>query len=278
MLVALGGRFPRTHLDDPAQLLARWRIPLGAVLSLGFGAVFVVLFFRRDLFGEDYGYSLFTDSVVRSFDEMNMPWLSWFVTIRGLVIMWLGLCVVLLQRWRASLFALVGTGVLLLPLYLYDARVSMRLMWWVRRSSRRCLPVIVILMAIAIGWALTRRWKIVQVAGGRRSRDASRRVRAHVVAPSRPRRDGGLVGPVGRHRCESRRPGRECSCSLSRRRAIYDVERNAPGIVWFVFDQVAARLPPDYDISTVDEYQQAFPDLPVFVVSPGESLPDRATR
>ena len=90
------------------------------MLSLGFGAVFVVLFFRRELFGEEYGYSLFTDSVVRSFDEMNMHWLSWFVTIRGLVIMWLGLCVVLLQRWRASLFALVGTGVILLPLYLYD--------------------------------------------------------------------------------------------------------------------------------------------------------------
>jgi hypothetical protein len=54
---------------------------------------------------------------------------------------------------------------------------------------------------------------------------------------------------------------------------IFDPERDAPAIVWFVFDQVAARLPPDYDVGVVDAYQEAFPELPVFVVAPGEQLP-----
>jgi hypothetical protein len=271
-LVALGGRFPGAQLDDPAQLLARWRIPIGAVLSLCFGAVFVILFFRRNLFGEHYGYSHFTGSVVRSFDEVNMEWLSWFVTIRGLVLMWLGLCLVLLQRWRASLFALVGTGVILLPLYLYDSRVSMRLMWWVRRFIPSLLPVIVILMAIALGWALTRRLKIVKVAG------------AVVLATllveygrmSIPLRDHDEMAgswDISAAIAANARSGQAVFLFPQPASGIFDPERDAPAIVWFVFDQVAARLPPDYDVGVVDAYQEAFPELPVFVVAPGEQLP-----
>ena len=273
LLLALGRRFPSSQIDTPGQLLARWRIPLGVVLSLASGALFLVLFFRRDLFGEDYGYQHFTDRIERSFAEMNMPWLSWFVTIRGLVVMWLGLCVLLIQRWRASLFALIGTGVLLLPLYLYDARVSMRLMWWVRRFIPSVLPAIVILMAIAIGWALTRRWWTVRIAAG-------------VLLVTLIVEYAGMSLPLRHH--DEMGGSWDLSAAIAAQSGteeglflfpqpvagIYDVERNAPGIVWFVFDRVAARLPDDYDITTVEEYQRAFPERPVFLVTPGEALPE----
>jgi hypothetical protein len=272
LLLALAGRFPPTPFDRPGQLLARWRIPIGVALSLAFGALFLVLFFRRDLFGEHYEYLHFTDRVERSFAEMNMPWLSWFVTIRGLILMWLGLCVVLIQRWRASLFALIGTGVLLLPLYLYDARVSMRLMWWVRRFIPAALPAILILMAIAIGWALTRRWWTVRIAG------AALLVTLIVeyAGMSLPLRDHDEMGGSWDLSAAIAQSGAEDGVFLfpQPQGGIYDVERNAPGIVWFVFDRVAARLPDDYDISTIEDYRRAFPERPVYIVTPGEALPE----
>ncbi|MGH2393190.1 MAG: hypothetical protein ACRDGH_06785, partial [Candidatus Limnocylindria bacterium] len=272
VLVTLGRRFPRTHLDRPAQLLARWRIPLGVVLSVAFGALFLLLYFRRELFGEDYKFSLFTGRVERSFADMGMPWLSWFVTLRGLVAMWLGICLVLIQRWRASLFALVGTGLLLLPLYVYDARVSMRLMWWVRRFIPAVVPVIAILIAIAIGWALTRRWMTVRIAGG----ILLVTLLVEYVGMSRPLRDHDEMGgswDLSAAIAAQAGTGQGVFLFPEPVSGSYDVIRNAPGIVWFVFDEVAARLPSDYDIATVDEYQEAFPDLPVFVVAPGEGLP-----
>jgi hypothetical protein len=202
-----------------------------------------------------------------------MPWLSWFVTTRGLVIMWLGLCLMLVRRWRAPVFALVGSGALLLPLYLYDARVSMRLMWWVRRFIPSVLPVVFILMAIAIGWALTRRWKLVRVAGA----VVLATLLVGYARMSLPLRDhdemagswdlsAAIAAPAGNRQGVFLFP--EPSADYN------DVVRNSPAIVWFVFDQVAARLPDDYDISVVDEYQRAFPGLPVFVVTPGEELPN----
>ena len=50
--------------------------------------------------------------------------------------------------------------------------------------------------------------------------------------------------------------------------------------MWFLFDQVAGCLPADYDIATFDEYADAFPDQPVFLVTdeaelPSELPPDR---
>jgi hypothetical protein len=272
VLVVLGRRFRRWQFDKPGELLARWRIPLGIGLSLAFGALFLVLFFRRDLFGEDYEYLHFTNRVERSFAEMNMRWLSWFVTIRGLIVMWLGLCVVLIQRWRASMFALIGTGLLLLPLYLYDARVSMRLMWWVRRFIPAVLPAIVILMAIAIGWALTRRWWTVRVAAG----VLVATLIVEYAAMSLPLRDHDeMGGSWDLSAAIAAQSGTEDGLFLYPQpvSGIYDVERNAPGIVWFVFDRVGARLPADYDITTLEAYQRAFPERPVFLVTPGEELP-----
>jgi hypothetical protein len=62
-----------------------------------------------------------------------------------------------------------------------------------------------------------------------------------------------------------------------------DPMRNTPGAVWFIFDQVTSRLHPPYDIAEIDGYVDAFPDLPVFLVTGSSDLPpnlpaDRFTR
>jgi hypothetical protein len=268
----LGGRYPRSRLGDPAALLARWQRPLGVAACLAFGAMYLAFYFRRDLFGEDFAYQHFTDRVERSYAEMNMTWLSWFTSTEALVVMWLGLCVILLQRWSAPLFALVGTGALLLPLYLYDARVSMRLMWWVRRFVPSVLPVIFILMAVAIGWALTRRVRVVQAAGAA----VLALLVVHQASMSLPLRDHDeMGGSWDLSAAIAAQAGDDEGVFLfpMSESGLYDVQRNAPGVVWLVFDQLTARLPDSYDIGTIDEYQDAFDGRPVFLVAPGDQLP-----
>jgi hypothetical protein len=201
--------------------------------------------------------------------------------MRGMAVMWLGMCVVAFQRWRASLLALVVPGGLLLFVYLYDALVSMRLMWWVRRLIPAVVPAIVIFMAVACAYALTRRLRIVQVAAAV--------VLATIVvewtAMSLPLRDHDeMAGSWDMSAAIAALPGDEQGVFLfPPGENIYSIERNAAGSVWLIFDQIAARIRQDFEVSDVEAYQGAFPDKPVFVVTPGEHLParlptDRFTR
>lgn len=268
---AIRRRTPASLLADPRKLIERWHLPLGLLICLVTGVGLTLLFFRPNIWGEDYEYLGLRGAVGRSFDEMNTQWLAWFVTIRGLVVMWLGICVAVLRRWRASLLTLTLPGTALLLLYLYDANVSMRLMWWVRRFIPAVLPTIVILIALGLWWLLTRRVRIVQFAVALLAVSLiveyswmSFPLRDHdemggswdmaaAIAAQAGDQQGVFLFPAGTN--------------------IFDINRNAPGIVWLVFDQVAARLPADYGLDDLESYQTAFPDQPVFLVTPGTELP-----
>jgi hypothetical protein len=54
---------------------------------------------------------------------------------------------------------------------------------------------------------------------------------------------------------------------------IYSINRNAPGIVWLVHDQIAARLPRDPGVDDVEPYRAAFRDVPIFFVERRERAP-----
>jgi hypothetical protein len=53
----------------------------------------------------------------------------------------------------------------------------------------------------------------------------------------------------------------------------FDPMRNTPLVVWWVFDEIAARLPDGYDVSTIEAYRDAFPGQPVYLVLHDEQLP-----
>lgn len=264
-------RWPDARWLDASTLVERWGRPVGAVTALLFGAALVLFAFRPEIWGEAFRTSTRTGLVERSYNELNLQWLGWFVTVRGLIVMWFGFAVVMLRRWRASLMLLVIPGSALLLLYLYDARVSMRLMWWVRRFIPAVVPAILVLIAIGLAWALTRRSKVVKLAGA-------------AVALSLVAEYAGTSLPL-RHHDEmggSWQISEEIAAAAGDERGvflfpggsnIYSVNRNAPGAVWWLRDQIAGRLPADYDIGTIDEYRDAFPDQPVFVVSDGNDLP-----
>lgn len=271
-LGVLGSRFPRSILAHPTELPRRWQVRVGLGVSMAVGVALFVLFFREQLLGVDYAWSTFAGDVTRSLDERTLPWLSWFVSLRGLVLMWLGVCVIAVRRWQAPLFVLVAPGALLLFVYLWDARVSMRLMWFVRRFAPAVLPAMIILIAVAIGWALSRRSVIVKIAAAA----IAVTLVAEYAAMSLPLRDHDeMAGSWDLSAAISAQAGDQQGVFLfPPGQGIYDIMRNAPASVWFIFDQIAARLPADYDMAEIEKYEEAFSDRPVFLVERGDHLPE----
>jgi len=262
------------------RLLRRWRLPLGVVASVGAGLVLLGLWHRERLLGTDYVFSHFQGRTIRSLDEINIKWLSWFIGMRGLALLWLGVVVVALTRVKAALYLLVLPAAVLLPVYLWDARISMRLMWWVRRFVPAVLPAVLLLIALAIAWALLHRIRALRVVGA----VAALVVVAGFAAQSLPLRDHDeMAGSWEAAEAVAEFAGEEQGVFLYiASRDVDDPLRNTPGAVWFIFDQVVSRLHPPYDITEIDGYVDAFPGQPVFVVTGGElptNLPaDRFTR
>lgn len=277
-LTLLRARYPGTELWRPAAAFAqpRWRVAVGAVVTLLAGGALLVYFYREQIFGIRFKYFAISDQVDRTYDELNLHWFAWFVTIRGLITMWLGIGVLMLRRWRARLFTLVLPGILLAYLYLWEPRVGMRLMWWVRRFIPAVLPSVILLIALALAFALTLRLtrRSVLLKAGAAVLAITLIVEwAGMSLDLRDHRE--MAGSWDMAAAIAAKAGDEQGVFLfPRGQSLYDINRNAPGTVWFVFDQVAARLPDGYDVTNVEEYQEAFPNQPVFVVSPGDTLPD----
>ena len=285
VLARLRARYPSALVWRPTEAVARarWRVPIGAVVTVVAGAVLGVYFFRQQLFGIGFKYYPIGDRVARTYDELNLRWFAWFVTIRGVVTMWLGIGVLMLRRWRAPLFTLVLPGALLAYLYLWDPKVNARLMWWTRRFIPAVMPSVVVLIALALAFALT--YQLTRRSLLTRRRSVVLNLGAAVLAVTIVVEWAGMSLDLRDHRemdgswdmaaAIAAQAGDEQGVFLFPGGGnIYGINRNAPGSVWFIFDQVAARLPQDYDVANVEEYQQAFPDQPVFVVAPGNDLPD----
>jgi hypothetical protein len=262
------------------HLLRRWRLPLGVLASVGAGLVLLGLWHRERLLGTDYVFSQFQGKTIRSLDEINIKWLSWFLTMRGLALLWLGVVVVALTRVKAALYLLVLPAAVLLPVYLWDARISMRLMWWVRRFVPAVLPAVLVLIALAIAWALLHRFRPLRLLG---ALAALALVGGFVVQTWPLRGHDEMAGSWEAAEAVADFAGEEQGVFLYT--ASNDTEdpiRNTPGAVWFIFDQVTSRLHSPYDIAEIDGYVDAFPGQPVFLVTSGDlpaNLPaDRFTH
>lgn len=245
---------------------------LGAVGSAAAAAVLLLAWFRRDLLGIDHTY--FGTERIRSFDEENLRWLSFFFTVPGLVAMWGGLAVVLLRRWRAALLLVVIPGLAFLPLYLWEAKISPRMMWWVRRYVPGVVPVVVVLIAVFLAWAILHRRRSLQVAGALLALYLGV-AWAQQSLPLRSHREMAGSYTVSEE-IASAAGGQDAIFLFARPRSVWDPNRNFPGPVWLVQDQLTALLPEDAGPSDVEVYRKAFPELPILLVtSGGEPLPPR---
>lgn len=277
----------REQVARQADWPALWgrALPLAAVACTGAFAVMLAIFwFRRRLFGESMRYSEVHDRWSENFNVDNLRTLALFVTRPGLALLVAGLAVLLLRRSKLSLYVLVLPGLALLPIYLWDARISMRLMWWVRRFVPAVLPTILLLMALALAWAITHHWR----SGWRPAEAASTLLRAAGVVAA-----VALVATFASHSLPLRdhdELGGSWEASESIASVAGDEEgvflygapaeddenpvlsplRNTPAMVWWAFDHVSATLPEDFDMETVEAYAEAFPGQPVFLVLDAE--------
>jgi len=156
----LGERAAALAADRHVQRVAGLVVVAGAVALLALG------FLRPRLFGADYFH--YNGRVIRSYDEQALRRLSWFFTLPGFALMVAGLGLVALRRWVAAAWLLLLPGLLLFPLYAYQAQNSSRLMWWNRRFVPAVVPTVIMLMAVALAVALawSGRWRWpVRLAG-----------------------------------------------------------------------------------------------------------------
>ncbi len=154
----------------PADRQRRVQVRLGLAVTVAAAGLVALGFLRPRLFGASYG--LFHGVRARTFDEQIMARLSWFVSVPGFALMLIGVAVVALRRWGGALWIITAPLLVIFPVYAYKARNSTRLMWWSRRYLPTVLPLVMLLIALALGVALTaviqRRHQVLGWLGGRR--------------------------------------------------------------------------------------------------------------
>lgn len=242
-----------------------------ALLTVASGAVFAGLWFRGELLGEDlidYG-----DRTIRSLDELNLRRLAWFLTVPGIVAAWAGLVALVWRRpLLVRLAVVVAPGLLVAPLYLWEARNSPQLMWWSRRYVPAVIPTFLLLAGTLVAFALTgRRWwarigglalfgylvvaQLGQSLPLRRFEEMEGSWEVLERLDAIPEGEAVFLWPEG--------PGGHVpGASLG-------------GSLWFLHDRPGTVLPAeDTEQSVVDAHQRAFPDREVYVVtSHGTDLP-----
>jgi hypothetical protein len=263
-------RFARPLGEWVARLAAERRAQLLAGLAVvgAAGLLLVVGFLRPKLFGVDYFN--YNGRVLRSYDEQALRRLSWFFTLPGFALMMAGLAWVALRRWVAAAWALVLPGLLLFPLYAYQAQNSSRLMWWNRRFVPSVVPVVIILIAVALAAALAwqGRWRWPLRLAGAAATAALLVVYLGQSLPLRPHHE--FAG--------SFEITRRISHLAGDRQGVYLWQ--FPGWptsptslfaspTWLQEGEVSALLPRAPDPAYVRSFVRGFPGQPVFLVSAG---------
>jgi hypothetical protein len=251
----------------------RWQLGLGFALCAVFGALMLFGFVRGRVLGEDYYVT--AGQKLRSYNDQNMRRLTWFLTWLAFPLAGIGLAIVALRRWRATLWIAVLPLLITVPVFVARSRVAPRLMWWVRRYVPEVLPAIVILMSIALAaglvWHYHRRRvlaipvMIVVAALAVVYAGQSRPLRHHKEF------DGSAGVTAAMAAASGHTPGvflfAERGCCTS-------PEYLFGGAVWLERGQYASEMPSgpaaaDY----VRRVAAAMPGHPVFVVSGGRTQP-----
>jgi hypothetical protein len=266
----LPGLGPRLSVLLEDARVQRW---CGLAITAAAGLALVVGLLRPRLFGA--AYMNYNGSILRSYAEQTMRRLSWFLTLPGLALMWAGVAVVALRRWRGAAWAAVLPGLVLLPLYAMDPRNSTRMMWWGRRFVPVVLPTMVVLIAVALAaglvWAGRWRWPVRLAAGA-----AVVLLVGVYLAQSLPLR--------GHHEfAGSFETTQRVARAAGDRQGVFLWEpagyMGAPSLfgspVWFQEGQISAMIPKSGDRAAyVRSFTRGFPGQPVFVVTVQRARPN----
>ncbi len=124
----------------------------------------IVSWNRQAWFGRTFGE--FAGRPTPTYNERNLHWMSYFITRPGLILVVCGVAVLAFSKhWNPKAWILLGPGLLLLPIYIYEAKISARLMWWVRRFIPVVVPALMVTLAVVVVFLLTRRSRAVVAVG-----------------------------------------------------------------------------------------------------------------
>lgn len=259
------------RLAPAARRLARGRDPrtllataVGAAAAVGL----VLAWFRPDLFDPVIATTLDGRRIPR-LDEYNLRKLSWFFTVPGLVVMWAGLVLAMRRRSLTPLWLVVLPGAALFPLYVWEAHIESRLLWWSRRFVPAIIPAMAILIAVALAALLAHegRRRTAARTGGAVLAALLVVLPARQTLEVRPHREfGGSVELI------------EQIASVAPTDALFLWEHPAPGDpfdpsrvlagpVWFVHGHASALLPESPTPDDVAAFVDAFADRPVYAVT-----------
>ncbi len=289
VLLAVGVALRRVG-PRAAGWLARRRSQLYVGLAVTSVAALLLLlgFLRPRLFGESF--VTVSGHPVRSYDEQIMDRLSWFVSRPGFVLMLAGVTVVALRRWGGALWSVTIPLLLIFPVYAYKAHNSTRLLWWSRRYVPTVLPLVLLMIGLVLGVALT---AVISRAAGWRGWLAGRRawlIRAGAVAAT-----AGLVAfflseswPLRKHQefAGSFAISSRIAAAADGKQGVF-LWQHSPACclyaqslfgsaIWLERDQISALLPDEdpYRIAGYTEkFLKAFPGHPVFIIWHGQSKP-----
>ena len=274
--VVLRGIGPRV-----AGALTRPRIQLrvGAVVTVLAGLLLLLGFLRPALFGQSKEY--LNGTLTRTYDEEILARLSWFISTPGFVLMFLGVAVVALRRWGGALWVLTVSLLVFFPVYAYKAHNSTRLMWWSRRYLPTVLPLVLILIALVLGVALTAVLRRANAAWAMRVVALGCGVSLIVwfLAESVPlRKHQEFAGSFAiSARIAGAAGGKQGVFLWQRSPACCLYAQSLFGsAIWLERDQISALLPADrnFDAGYIRKFAKAFPGQPLFVVWHSQQRPD----
>ncbi|HKE97813.1 MAG TPA: hypothetical protein VKG45_02620 [Actinomycetes bacterium] len=226
----------------------------------------LVAWFRPHLFGADrFRYD---GRLIRSYDEINLRRLAWFVTIPGVVAAVAGFALLCLRRWRAAAWVAVGPALLALVLYVWQAINSARLMWWARRYVPLGLVALALLAGVAVAAALAWRGRArlpVRLGGAAVAVVILTTGLAQSVPLARHREYDGSFAATARIAAAA--GGRPALLAWARPRVYGDPTPLFATSTWFQRGQPAVLLPPDPGPADLDRLRRAFPDRRLLVVT-----------
>lgn len=251
----------------------KWQFGLGLSVCIVALAGMALGFLRPRLFGRSYQYA--GPVLVRSFNEENMRRLAWFITYPGWALAGIGVAVIALRRWRASQWVVLTPALLIIPVYIQNARIAPVLMWWGRRFVPEVLPLLLCLIVVALA-------AIASLASRARLAAALPAVALFVylvstfVSESAPLRHHDEFG--GSFRLTSR-----IAATAGSSRGVYLFTRDPcctntdwlfGGAMWLERGEYSAVMPPPpAQLSYVRALAAAMPGHPVFAVLSGQSPP-----
>jgi hypothetical protein len=279
VLRGVGPRIARALGGRPTQRI------IGSVVT-GVAALLLLLgYLRPSLFGENY--RVISGVNQRTWDEQTLNRLSWFVSTPGFLLMLAGLAVVALRRWGGALWILTAPLLAIFPVYGFQARNSVRLMWWSRRFVPTVLPLVLTLVGLVLGLALlavagrVAGWR--GLLGGRRIwvlRAASLLSIVGLLAfylneswPLRKHQEwGGSFAITSRIAADA---GGKQGVFLWQNAPVGGEASLFGAAIWLERGQVSAMLPTDSRqiAGYLRSFSKGFPGQPVFIIWNGQRVP-----